>query len=125
MEGEDALEASLEVVARLPGKETAALRLLSGGERAICAIALLFAVYRTHPAPVCLLDELDAPLDDANTARFTALLREYSKESQFIVTTHNKQTMAAVDALVGVTMATPGRSQIVTVSLANALEMSA
>ncbi|MBN1334758.1 MAG: chromosome segregation protein SMC [Deltaproteobacteria bacterium] len=114
---EDLLETGVEIVASPPGKRLKTLGLLSGGENAVVAIALLFALFRVRPSPFCLLDEVDAPLDEANGARFNALLREMSRTSQFVVITHNRKTMEAADILYGVTMPDPGVSRLVTVEV--------
>jgi len=102
---DDILEAGIEIVARPPGKEPSSLSLLSGGERALTAIALLFALFQTKPSPFCLLDEVDAPLDDANVERFLTLLEEFRGRTQFIVATHNKLTMSVAQVLYGLTIA--------------------
>ncbi len=115
--GEDPLEAAIEVTARPRGKKLEAIRLLSTGERALTAIALLFGLYLVRPSPFCILDELDAPLDDANIGRFVTLLRHFSERTQFVVITHNKRTMEASDRLYGVTMQQVGISKIVSVRL--------
>ena len=115
--GEDIYQASVEIVASPPGKESSTMRLLSGGERALCAIAFLFALHHARPAPVCFLDEIDAPLDDANTKRLMALLHALSTSTQFVVVTHNKITMAAADSLIGVTMRKPNLSQLLSIQL--------
>ncbi|MFH1145271.1 MAG: chromosome segregation protein SMC [Candidatus Eisenbacteria bacterium] len=117
LSGEDPIEADIEIVARPRGKRLENIRLLSSGERALTATALLFAVYLVKPSPFCVLDELDAPLDDANVERFIALLRKFSERTQFIVITHNKLTMSVADALYGVTMQEPGISKIVSVRM--------
>jgi chromosome segregation protein len=114
---EDMLETGVDIEVQPPGKRLQNVTLLSGGETAMAAIALIFALFRVKPSPFCLLDEVDAPLDEANGARFNGLLREMSKLSQFIVITHNKKTMECVDTLYGVTMEQPGVSQLVTVKL--------
>ena len=113
--GEDPLEAEIEILARPKGKKPQSLSLLSGGEKALTAIALLFAIYLVKPSPFCILDEVDAPLDDANVDRFVQLLRDFSKNTQFIVVTHNKKTMEVADYLYGVTMEEPGVSKLVSV----------
>ncbi len=118
--GDDPLEAEIEIVARPRGKKPQSIAQLSSGERALTAIALLFAIYLVKPSPFCLLDEVDAPLDDANVDRFVAMLKEFSSRTQFIVITHNKKTMEAADTLYGVTMASPGVSQVVSVRLSEA-----
>ncbi|MCP8939257.1 chromosome segregation protein SMC [Alsobacter sp. SYSU M60028] len=122
VESDDPLEAGLEIVARPPGKKPQVMTLLSGGEQALTAIALIFAVFLTNPSPICVLDEVDAPLDDANVERYCDLLREMAKstETRFIVITHNPITMARMDRLFGVTMAERGVSQLVSVDLETA-----
>ncbi len=114
---QDPLEAPLEIIARPKGKQLQHINLLSGGERALTAIALLFAIYLVKPSPFCILDEVDAPLDDANVARFVRVLKRFSADTQFIVVTHNKVTMAAADCLHGITMEEPGVSRLVSVRL--------
>ena len=114
-ENADALEARIDIIARPRGKRLQNIALLSGGERALTAIALLFAIYQVKPSPFCILDEVDAPLDDANINRFVRVLEEFARETQFVVVTHNKITMAAADALHGVTMPEEGVSQLVSV----------
>ncbi len=112
---EDILEAGIEVIAKLPGKETMSISLLSGGEKALTAIALLFSVFKAKPSPFCFLDEVDAPLDEANNERFNMLLREFQKESQFVVITHSKRTMSVAEVLFGITMQTRGVSKKISV----------
>ena len=114
---DDLLETGVEVFVQPPGKRLQSLTLLSGGETAMVAIALIFSLFRVKPSPFCLLDEVDAPLDEANGSRFNHMLAEMADLSQFIVITHNKKTMECVDTLYGVTMTTPGVSRLVTVSL--------
>jgi chromosome segregation protein len=114
-ENEDPLEARIEIYARPAGKQLRDLDLLSGGEKALTAISLLFALYMVKPSPFCILDEIDAPLDDANVERFTRVLSEYAKKTQFIIVTHNKMTMRVAQALYGVTMEEEGVSKIVSV----------
>ncbi len=104
-EEEDILEAGIDIIARPPGKETNSISLLSGGERALTTVALLLAIFQTKPSPFCLLDEVDAPLDDSNVERFLMLLEEFSRDTQFIIVTHNKLTMSVAQVLYGVTMA--------------------
>ncbi|HUK12400.1 MAG TPA: chromosome segregation protein SMC [Thermoanaerobaculaceae bacterium] len=111
------LESGIEIRVRPPGKHNQSVLLLSGGEKALAAIALLLALFRIRPAPFCLLDEVDAPLDDANVERLATLLREMSEETQFLLITHNRRTMAHADVLYGVTMEEPGVSRIVSVRL--------
>ncbi|MEK7315348.1 MAG: AAA family ATPase, partial [Candidatus Eisenbacteria bacterium] len=113
--GDDPLEAEIEILARPHGKKAQSISLLSGGEKALTAIALLFAIYLVKPSPFCILDEVDAPLDDANVQRFVRLLRDFSEKTQFIVVTHNKKTMETADCLYGVTMQEPGVSKLVSV----------
>ncbi|MDD5327994.1 MAG: chromosome segregation protein SMC [Phycisphaerae bacterium] len=114
-DAEDILEAGIEVIAKLPGKETMGISLLSGGEKALTAIALLFSVFKAKPSPFCFLDEVDAPLDEANNERFNMLLREFQKESQFVVITHSKRTMSVAEVLFGITMQTRGVSKKISV----------
>ncbi|MGQ0662041.1 MAG: chromosome segregation protein SMC [Pseudomonadota bacterium] len=123
----DPLEAGLEVMASPPGKKLQALSLLSGGEQALAALALLFAVFLTSPAPICVLDEVDAPLDDANVERFCALLDDIARQTgtRFLVVTHHRLTMARMDRLFGVTMAEQGVSQLVSVDLREAVRIRA
>lgn len=115
MESDDILEAGIEVVAQPPGKRLQNILLLSGGEKAMTAIALVLAIFKYRPSPFCLLDEVDAPLDDANVGRFAAKIAEMSEKTQFIVITHNKRTMEAARALYGVTMQEAGVSKVVSV----------
>ena len=116
---DDLLEAGVEIVAMPPGKRLQNVTLLSGGEKALTATALVFSIFLIKPSPFCVLDEVDAPLDDANVGRFNEMLQEISHFSQFIVITHNKLTMAEADKLYGVTMQDPGMSKIVAVDLDN------
>jgi chromosome segregation protein len=111
------LESGIEIIAQPRGKKFQSITLLSGGERALTAIALLFAAFLVKPSPFCMLDEVDAPLDEANVTRFTRLIREMSSHSQFITITHNKRTMEMADALYGITMEEPGCSRLVSVKL--------
>ncbi|HXW49442.1 MAG TPA: chromosome segregation protein SMC [Xanthobacteraceae bacterium] len=125
IEHDDPLEAGLEIMAKPPGKKPATLSLLSGGEQALTALALIFAVFLTNPAPICILDEVDAPLDDYNVERFCDLLDEMTRstETRFIIITHNPITMARMNRLYGVTMAERGVSQLVSVDLAGAVRL--
>jgi chromosome segregation protein len=111
------LETGIEIVAQPPGKKLQNLTLLSGGERALAAIALLFAVLRIKPVPFCVLDEVDAALDEANLTRFTKYMREFSSKTQFIIITHRKRTMEGADVLYGITMQESGVSKLVSVKL--------
>jgi len=111
----DPLEAKIEIIAKPKGKRPTSIELLSGGEKTLTAIALLFAIYLVKPSPFCILDEIDAPLDDANIDRFTKIIKDFSKDTQFIVVTHNKRTMEAADILYGVTMQEEGVSKLVAV----------
>jgi chromosome segregation protein len=110
-EGVDMLEGGIEVVARPPGKELRNISLMSGGEKTMTAVALLLAIFRSKPSPFCILDEVDAALDEANVGRFTAVLRDFLDRSQFIIITHSKRTMACADVLYGVTMQESGVSR--------------
>lgn len=126
-ESDDPLEAGLEIMASPPGKKLQSLSLLSGGEQALTALSLLFAVFLTNPAPICVLDEVDAPLDDANVDRFCSLLEHISEETgtRFVVITHHRMTMARMDRLFGVTMTERGVSKLVSVDLKQAEAMRA
>jgi chromosome segregation protein len=108
-------ETGIDIMAKPKGKRPSSIGQLSGGERTLTATALLFAIYLIKPAPFCILDEVDAPLDDANVGKFTKMIREFSNNSQFIIVTHNKTTMSAVDVIYGVTMQEPGVSRLVPV----------
>jgi len=112
---ENIAETGIDVIAKPKGKRPTSLTQLSGGERTLTATALLFAIYLIKPAPFCILDEVDAPLDDANVGKFTNMIRQFSENSQFIIVTHNKMTMSTVDVIYGVTMQEPGVSRLVPV----------
>ena len=116
---ENISESSIDVIAKPKGKRPSSLTQLSGGERTLTATALLFAIYLIKPAPFCILDEVDAPLDDANVSKFTKMIRQFSDNSQFIIVTHNKMTMSTVDVIYGVTMQEPGVSKLVPVDFRN------
>ena len=113
-------EPGVEIVAQPPGKKLQSVNLLSGGEKALTAVSLIFAIFLIKPTPFCLLDEVDAPLDEANVGRYNEMVREMSKQSQFILITHNKRTMEVADTLYGVTMEEPGISKLVSVKMSEA-----
>ncbi len=123
--GEELLEAGVAVMARPPGKRNSSIHLLSGGEKALTAVALVFAIFELNPAPFCMLDEVDAPLDDANVGRFCELVKEMAEQVQFILITHNKVTMEIANQLVGVTMHEPGVSRLVSVDVEQAARLAA
>lgn len=123
--GDDLLSAGVTVMARPPGKRNSTIHLLSGGEKALTAVALVFAIFELNPAPFCLLDEVDAPLDDANVARYCEIVRSMSEKVQFVFITHNKVTMEMARQLIGVTMQEPGVSRLVSVDLDEAVKMAA
>jgi len=118
LDEEDVLESGIELVAQPPGKKNQSIALLSGGERALTALALLFAIFRYKPSPFCILDEVDAPLDEVNNERFVRLVRDMSRDTQFIIITHSRRTMEAADILYGVTMEEAGCSRLVSVNFA-------
>jgi chromosome segregation protein len=124
MTGDDLLTTGVAVLARPPGKRLSTIHLMSGGEKALTAVALVFAIFELNPAPFCMLDEVDAPLDEANVGRFCDLVREMSERVQFIFITHNKATMEMADQLIGVTMREPGVSRLVTVDVEEAAQMA-
>ncbi|WP_339670426.1 chromosome segregation protein SMC [Dasania marina] len=125
MTGDDLLDTGIAIMARPPGKRNSTIHLLSGGEKALTAIALVFSIFRLNPAPFCMLDEVDAPLDDANVGRYARLVKEMSKSVQFIYITHNKIAMEMAEQLLGVTMHEPGVSRLVTVDVDEAAELAA
>ena len=116
-ESDDPLEAPITIMAKPKGKRPLTINQLSGGEKTLTAVALLFAIYLLKPAPFCIFDEVDAPLDDANIDKFNNIIREFSKDSQFIIVTHNKRTMAATHVMYGVTMEEQGVSKVLPVDL--------
>ncbi|WP_225747519.1 chromosome segregation protein SMC [Eikenella sp. Marseille-P7795] len=124
MTGDDLLSAGVSIMARPPGKKNSTIHLLSGGEKALTAMSLVFALFSLNPAPFCLLDEVDAPLDDANTGRFCKLVKEMSAQTQFLYISHNRLTMEMAEQLIGVTMQEKGVSRIVAVDIKQALEMA-
>jgi chromosome segregation protein len=123
--GEDLLDTGVTVMARPPGKRNSTIHLLSGGEKALTAIALVFAIFRLNPSPFCMLDEVDAPLDDANVGRYCDMVRKMSEQVQFIFITHNKITMEMANQLTGVTMHEPGVSRLVAVDVDEAVRLVA
>jgi chromosome segregation protein len=125
MTGDDLLDTGISIMARPPGKKNATIHLLSGGEKALTAIALVFSIFQLNPAPFCILDEVDAPLDDANTGRYARLVKEMSEKVQFIFITHNKISMEFADQLMGVTMHEPGVSRLVSVDVEAAAALAA
>ncbi|MEK7737688.1 MAG: AAA family ATPase, partial [Pseudomonadota bacterium] len=122
--GDEILDAGIQVLAQPPGKKNSSIHLLSGGEKALTATALVFALFQLNPAPFCLLDEVDAPLDDTNTERFCNLVKRMSKQTQFLFISHNKIAMEMAQQLVGVTMQEQGVSRVVEVDMEEALRMS-
>jgi chromosome segregation protein len=124
MTGNDLLETGVTIVARPPGKKNSSIHLLSGGEKALTAVALVFSIFKLNPAPFCILDEVDAPLDDTNAGRFSSLLAQMSADVQFLFITHNKITMEIANQLLGVTMHEPGVSRLVTVDIEEAVKMA-
>lgn len=124
MTSEDLLETGISIMARPPGKRNATIHLLSGGEKALTAMALVFSLFRLNPSPFCMLDEVDAPLDDTNVGRFCNLVKEMAKSVQFIYITHNKLTMEMADTMMGVTQKEPGVSRIVSVNIEEAAELA-
>jgi len=122
--GDEILDSGVQVTAQPPGKRTTSIHLLSGGEKALTAISLVFALFQINPAPFCLLDEVDAPLDDPNTDRFCKMVKEMAIETQFLFISHNKITMEMAQQLVGITMPDPGVSRVVAVDIEEALELA-
>ena len=123
MTGDEILDAGVQVMAQPPGKKNSTIHLLSGGEKALTAIALVFAIFQLNPAPFCLLDEVDAPLDDANTERYAKLVNEMSAGTQFLFISHNKIAMEMAEQLIGVTMQEQGVSRIVAVDMDAAVSL--
>jgi chromosome segregation protein len=120
----DVLTTGVTIVAQPPGKRNTSIHLLSGGEKALTAVALIFAIFQLNPAPFCMLDEVDAPLDDSNVVRFCNLMKEMASEVQLIFISHNKLTLQIADQLTGVTMQEPGVSRIVAVDIDEALKLA-
>ena len=125
LDGDDLLNSGVTIMARPPGKRVSTIQLLSGGEKALTAVALVFSIFELNPAPFCLLDEVDAPLDDANVGRFAEIVREMSQRVQFVLVTHNKTTMESMQQLTGVTMSEPGVSRLVAVDIDEAVQLAA
>jgi chromosome segregation protein len=122
--GEEILDAGVQVIAQPPGKKNSSIHLLSGGEKALTALALVFSMFQLNPAPFCLLDEVDAPLDDHNTGRFCDLVRRMAENSQFLFISHNKITMEIANQLLGITMQEPGVSRVVAVDIEEAMKLT-
>jgi chromosome segregation protein len=125
MTGDDLLDTGVTIMARPPGKRNSTIHLLSGGEKALTAVALVFSIFELNPSPFCMLDEVDAPLDDTNVGRFCDMVREMSERVQFIFITHNKITMDLANHLTGVTMHEPGVSRLVAVDVDEAVQLAA
>lgn len=125
LDGDDLLTSGVTIMARPPGKRVSTIHLLSGGEKALTAVALVFSIFELNPAPFCLLDEVDAPLDDANVGRFAEIVSEMSQRVQFVLITHNKTTMESMQQLAGVTMSEPGVSRLVAVDIDEAVQLAA
>ena len=121
--GDEILDAGIQVIARPPGKRNSSIHLLSGGEKALTALALVFSMFQLNPAPFCLLDEVDAPLDDVNTTRYCELVKKMSASTQFVFITHNKITMELAEQLVGITMQEQGVSRVVSVDIEDAIRL--
>ena len=122
--GDEILDAGISIVAQPPGKKNSSIQLLSGGEKALTAIALVFAMFQLNPAPFCMLDEVDAPLDDANTGRYCGMVKRMSSQTQFIFISHSKITMEIAQQLVGVTMQEQGVSRVVEVDIEEAMRLA-
>ena len=125
MTGEEILDSGVQVMAQPPGKKNATIHLLSGGEKALTATALVFSIFQLNPAPFCLLDEVDAPLDDANTLRYSKMVAKMADKTQFVFISHNKIAMEMAQQLIGVTMQEQGVSRIVAVDMESAASLTA
>jgi chromosome segregation protein len=123
LRGEEILDAGIQIVAQPPGKKNSSIHLLSGGEKALTALAFVFSLFQLNPAPFCMLDEVDAPLDDSNTERFCNLVRKMSRQTQFVFISHNKITMEMAQQLIGVTMQEKGVSRVVAVEMEEAVRL--
>ena len=123
LRGEEILDSGIQIFAQPPGKKNSSIHLLSGGEKALTALAFVFSLFQLNPAPFCLLDEVDAPLDDSNTERFCNLVRKMSRHTQFIFISHNKITMEMAQQLIGVTMQEKGVSRVVAVEIEEAVQV--
>jgi chromosome segregation protein len=122
--GDEILDAGIQIMAQPPGKKNTTIHLLSGGEKALTAIALVFAMFHLNPAPFCMLDEVDAPLDDSNTVRFCEMVKRMSVQTQFVFISHNKIAMEMAQQLIGVTMQEQGVSRVVEVDIEEALRLA-
>ena len=122
--GDEILDSGIQIMAQPPGKKNTTIHLLSGGEKALTAIALVFAIFNLNPAPFCMLDEVDAPLDDSNTVRFCDLVKRMSAQTQFVFISHNKIAMEMAQQLIGVTMQEQGVSRVVEVDIEEALRLA-
>jgi chromosome segregation protein len=122
--GEEILDSGVQVIAQPPGKKNSSIHLLSGGEKALTALSLVFALFQLNAAPFCLLDEVDAPLDDTNTERFCDLVKQMSAHSQFLFISHNKITMEIANQLIGITMQEAGVSRVVAVDIEAAMKLA-
>ena len=124
LSGEEILDSGVQVIAQPPGKKNSSIHLLSGGEKALTALSLVFALFQLNPAPFCLLDEVDAPLDDTNTERFCKLVEKMAANSQFLYISHNKITMEMANQLIGITMQEAGVSRVVAVDIEEAMKLA-